>query len=72
MQKNYKKKGYWNSGILFARKDSIINNFIKYQYKIFNLCIDSVYKSKISKNVYYLNKKSFKKIQEKYLLIMQY
>ena len=29
------------------------------------LCIHSVNKSKISKNVYYLNKKSFKKIQEK-------
>ena len=29
------------------------------------LCIHSVNRSKISKNVYYLNKKSFKKIQEK-------
>jgi len=26
-KKILKKKGYWNSGILFARKDSIINNF---------------------------------------------
>ena len=63
-KKIIKKKGYWNSGIHFARKDSIINNFIKYQPKIFNLCVDSLYKSKISKNVYYLNKKSFKKIQD--------
>ena len=63
-KKLIKKKGYWNSGILFARKDSIINNFIKYQFRIFNLCVDSLYRSKISKNVYYLNKKSFKNIQD--------
>ena len=64
-KKILKKNGYWNSGILFARKDSIINNFRKYQFKTLKLCIHSVNKSKISKNVYYLNKKSFKKIQEK-------
>ena len=64
-KKIVKKNGYWNSGILFARKDSIINNFRKYQFKTLKLCIDSVNRSKISKNVYYLNKKSFKKIQEK-------
>jgi len=64
-KKILKKKGYWNSGILFARKDSIINNFKKYQFKTLNLCIHSTNKSKISKNVYYLNKKSYKKIQEK-------
>ena len=64
-KKILKKKGYWNSGILFARKDSIINNFRKYQLKTLKLCIHSVNRSKISKNVYYLNKKSFKKIQEK-------
>ena len=28
-----KKKAYWNSGILFANKTSIINNFNKYQKK---------------------------------------
>ena len=64
-KKIVKKNGYWNSGILFARKDSIINNFRKYQFKTLKLCIHSVNRSKISKNVYYLNKKSFKKIQEK-------
>ena len=26
-----KQKGYWNSGMFFLRKDSIINNFKKYQ-----------------------------------------
>ena len=63
-KKIIKKKGYWNSGILFARKDSIINNFIKYQSKTLRLCIDSIYKSKVYNNVYYLDKKSFKKIRE--------
>ena len=29
-KKIIKEKGYWNSGILFARKISIINNFSKY------------------------------------------
>tara|TARA_B100001146_G_scaffold89640_1_gene79435 strand:- start:8 stop:1213 length:1206 start_codon:yes stop_codon:yes gene_type:complete len=64
-KKILKKKGYWNSGILFARKDSIINNFKKYQFKTLKLCIHSVNRSKISKNACYLNKKSFKKIQAK-------
>jgi len=63
-KKIIRKKGYWNSGILFARKISIINNFINYQSKTLNLCVDALYKSKVSKNIYYLNKKSFKKIEE--------
>ena len=61
-RKIIKKNGCWNSGILLARKDSIINNFKKYQSKTLKLCIDAVHKSKISNNVYYLEKKSFKKI----------
>jgi len=63
-KKILKKKGYWNSGIIFARKDSIINNFKKYQPAILKYCLHSVNKSKIYKNVYYLNKTSFKKIKE--------
>ena len=63
-RKIIKKKGCWNSGILLARKDSIINNFKKYQSKTLKLCIDAVHKSKISNNVYYLEKKSFKKIRD--------
>jgi mannose-1-phosphate guanylyltransferase/mannose-6-phosphate isomerase len=59
-----KKNGYWNSGIFFASKISIINNFRKYQSKILNLCIDAVNKSRVQNNVYYLNKKSFQKIPE--------
>jgi len=64
-KKIIKKKGYWNSGILFARKDSVINNFRRYQSIMLNQCIEAVYKAKFSKNVYYLNKKSFEKIKGK-------
>jgi len=64
-KKIIKKNGYWNSGIIFATKISIINNFQKYQRNILNLCIDSILGSKLSNNVYYLKKESFKKIPEK-------
>ena len=59
-----KKKGYMNLGIFFARKDSIIKSFAKHQHKIFKHCNDAVSKSNIYKNVCYLNKTSFKKLQE--------
>ena len=59
-----KKEAYWNSGILYARKDSIINNFIQHQSRIFNLCFKSINLSKIKKDVCFLEKKSFKKIKE--------
>jgi len=62
-KKIIKKDGFWNSGILFAKKISIINNFNRYQKKIFKLCTDSVFNSIKSNNVYYLSKKSFKKIK---------
>ena len=58
------KRGYMNSGMFFARKDSLIKNFVKHQYQIFKHCSNAVNKSKKYKNVYYLNKKSFKKINE--------
>ena len=60
-----KKNGYWNSGILFANKISIINNFSKYQNKTLDLCIQSVFNSAISKNLYFLSKEPFKKIISK-------
>ena len=59
-----KKKGCMNSGMFFMRKDSIIRNFKKYQFKIFQNCNDAVIKSKVRQKVHYLNKSSFKKIQE--------
>ena len=64
-KKIIRKKGYWNSGIFFARKDSIINNFEKHQPKIFKLCTNAVNKSIINKNIYHLNKYSFNKLKEK-------
>ena len=60
-----KKKGYWNSGMFFLRKDSIINNFKKYQPKTYRYCLASVNKAKYRNNTYYLNKSSFIKSVEK-------
>tara|TARA_Y100000591_G_scaffold271087_1_gene246133 strand:- start:49 stop:1254 length:1206 start_codon:yes stop_codon:yes gene_type:complete len=57
--------GYWNSGIFFARKDSIIKNFKILQSSIYKNCLDSINKSKIKKNIYFLNKASFSKISSK-------
>ena len=53
------KNGYWNSGIFFLKKISIINNFKKYQIKIYKNCLEAVTKSKYKNNIYYLNKPSF-------------
>ena len=60
-----KKKGYWNSGMFFMKKVSIINNFKKYQPKTFKSCLASVNKAKYKNNTYYLNKSSFIKSVEK-------
>ena len=64
-KKIIKKKGYWNSGMFFLRKDSIINNFKKYQPKTFNSCKMAIKKSKYKNNTYYLNKSAFSKSLEK-------
>ena len=45
--------------MFYIRKDSIINNFKKYQKRIFLSSFKAVQKSKIKKNIYNLNKKSF-------------
>ena len=60
-----KKKGYWNSGMFFLRKDSIINNFKKYQPTIYKNCLNAVSKAKIKDNTYYLKKQSFEKATAK-------
>ena len=60
-----KKNGYWNSGMLFLRKNSIINNFKKYQARTYKSCLEAVDKAKLKNNTYYLNKLSFKKSLEK-------
>ena len=59
------RKGYWNSGIFYLRKDSIIYNFKKYQPKIFKDCIKSINNAKHRNNIYFLNKKAFSKIKSK-------
>ena len=63
-KKIIRQNGYWNSGIIFARKDSIINHFMKYQNKTLDLCLSSLNKSDFYKKVYYLYKKPFKKLTD--------
>jgi len=60
-----KKKGYWNSGMFFLRKDSIIYNFKKYSPTIYKHCVIAVLKAKLKKHTYYLNKASFNKATTK-------
>ena len=60
-----KNKGYWNSGMFYLRKDSIINNFKKYQPKTYRNCLNAVNKAKYKANTYYLNKASFIKATTK-------
>ena len=60
-----KQNGYWNSGMFFLRKDSIINNFKKYQPTIYKDCLNAVSKAKLKDNTYYLNKTSFEKATAK-------
>ena len=60
-----KQKGYWNSGMFFLRKDSIINNFKKNQPIIYRNCVNAVKKAKLKSNTYYLNKTSFIKATSK-------
>ena len=64
-KKLIKKKAYWNSGMFFLRKDSIIYNFKKNQPKTYKSCMSAINKSKFKNNTYYLNKKSFIKSIEK-------
>jgi len=60
-----KQKGYWNSGMFYLRKDSIINNFKKLQPIIYRNCVNAVKKAKLKDNTYYLNKASFIKATAK-------
>ena len=60
-----KQKGYWNSGMFFLRKDSIINNFKKYQPTIYKNCANAIAKARIKDNTYYLNKTAFEKATAK-------
>ncbi len=56
-----KQGGYWNSGMFFLKKSSLIYNYKKYQkniYKYSNLALE---RGKIKDKIYYLNKKMFSK-----------
>ena len=56
-----KKNGFWNSGIFLARKDSLINNFKRFEKQIYLNCKKAVNKAKYNNNIFYLNAKEFKK-----------
>ena len=58
-KKIIKNGGYWNSGMFFLRKDSLINNFKKYQKKMYKNSLLAVNRGKYKNNIYYLNKKTF-------------
>ncbi|MDC1030521.1 sugar phosphate nucleotidyltransferase [Candidatus Pelagibacter sp.] len=60
-----KQKGYWNSGMFYLRKDSIINNYKKLQPIIYRNCVNAINKAKLKDNTYYLNKASFIKATAK-------
>ncbi|WP_262589249.1 sugar phosphate nucleotidyltransferase [Candidatus Pelagibacter communis] len=60
-----RKSGYWNSGMFYLRKDSIINNFKKYNPTIYRNCVTAVNKAKYKSNIYHLNKASFIKATAK-------
>jgi len=64
-KKIIKQKGYWNAGMFFLRKDSIINNFKKYEPTIYKNCVNAVSKAILKDNTYYLNKISFEKATAK-------
>ena len=57
------QRGFWNSGIVLARKDSIINNTKKVQNFLFNICVDATKHSKQKKEIITLDKKYFKKLK---------
>ena len=58
-KKIVEKGGYWNSGMFFLRKDSLINNFKKYQKRIYKNSLLAVNKGKYKNNIYYLKKTAF-------------
>jgi len=64
-KKIIKKQGYWNSGMFLLRKDSVVYNFKKNQPKTFKSINDSINKSKLLNNTYYLNKNAFAQSVEK-------
>ena len=64
-KKIIKKKGYWNSGMFFLKKESILYNFKKYEPTLYKNCQEAVSKAKFKNNIYNLNKKAFNKVVAK-------
>ncbi len=62
-KKIIKMNGCWNSGMFYARKDSIINNFKKYQPSIYKNCLKSIFKFNFKNKIHRLNKSSFSNIK---------
>jgi len=62
-KKIIRQNGSWNSGIVLARKDSIINNTKKIQNNLFNLCLGALTKGKTKNNTIMLSKNYFSKIK---------
>ena len=60
-----KKNAYWNSGMFLMRKDSIVNNFKKFQPILYKNCLKSVINSKKKQNIYTLNKTFYSKTGNK-------
>ena len=58
-----KRNALWNSGIVLARKVSIIKNANKLQKKMYNSCLKATLKSKSKNNTIILNKKYFSKLK---------
>ena len=62
-KKIIRKKGHWNSGIVLARKDSIIKNVKKIQKNLYKHSLESVLKGSFKNKTINLNKKNFNKIK---------
>ncbi len=60
-RKIIKKGGCWNSGMFYLTKESIINNFKRYQNNIYRNCLLAIKNAKYRNNIYHLNKHYFKK-----------
>ena len=58
-----KRNALWNSGIVLARKDSIISNAKLYQKELFNHCLKSLDRVNQSKKVFTLKSFYFNKIK---------
>jgi len=63
-KKIIKKNAYWNSGIFYLRKDSLIYHYKKNQPSLLKNCLRAVEKSQSKKSVYKLHKPPYAKAKE--------